>query len=375
MTQGRRVALIDDSVPVRATLRDLLEDEGFEIAGEAANGAEGLELIAREQPDAVVLDLAMPGMDGLKAIPEIRGQSPDVKIVVLSLAGRSPRLLHGLTKVFRPSPPPARRATTLTRSGTWTNRDVTVTYTCEDENGGSGLASSCPDAEHITDSTPRAGVERSASISDNAGNRSTSNTVNVKVDKAAPVLICPTSPVFQLNAAGPVAVTATVSDLLSGPRTETANGSVDVAKLGSFTTEVTGYDNAGNSHTATCGYEVKATFTGWSSPINNPNYMNKMKAGQAVPFKWRLTDANGTGVTTLTTNDVKIGVGGLNCVGSAPVDGVEEYAAGSSGLQNLGDGYYQVNWKSLSSYAGSCRTVTFDIKGASHHQANFAFTK
>ena len=84
-----RIALVDDSVPVRATLRALLEDEGFEIAGEAGNGAEGLDLIAREQPDAVVLDLAMPGVDGLKAIPKIREQAPDVKVVVLSLAGRS----------------------------------------------------------------------------------------------------------------------------------------------------------------------------------------------------------------------------------------------------------------------------------------------
>lgn len=88
-TSGPRIALVDDSVPIRATLRDLLEDEGFEIAGEAGNGADGLELIAAQRPDAVVLDLAMPGMDGLRAIPKIRELAPDVKIVVLSLAGKS----------------------------------------------------------------------------------------------------------------------------------------------------------------------------------------------------------------------------------------------------------------------------------------------
>lgn len=86
---GPRIALVDDSVPVRAALRELLEDEGFEIAGEASDGAEGLRLLAAEAPDAVVLDLAMPGMDGLRAIPKIRAQAPNVKIVVLSLAGRS----------------------------------------------------------------------------------------------------------------------------------------------------------------------------------------------------------------------------------------------------------------------------------------------
>lgn len=85
----RRIALIDDSVPVRAALRLLLEDEGFEIVGEAGDGYAGLALVAKESPDAVVLDLAMPGLDGLKTIPKLRKLAPDLKIIVLSLAGRS----------------------------------------------------------------------------------------------------------------------------------------------------------------------------------------------------------------------------------------------------------------------------------------------
>lgn len=84
-----RIALVDDSVPLRATLRQLLEEEGFVIVGEAGNGADGLALIEAESPDAVVLDLAMPGLDGLQTIPKLRELTPEVKIVVLSLAGRS----------------------------------------------------------------------------------------------------------------------------------------------------------------------------------------------------------------------------------------------------------------------------------------------
>ena len=70
-------------------LRQLLQDEGFEVVGEAGEGAAGLALVATEAPDAVVLDLAMPGLDGLKTIPKLREQYPNVKIIVLSLAGRS----------------------------------------------------------------------------------------------------------------------------------------------------------------------------------------------------------------------------------------------------------------------------------------------
>lgn len=84
-----RVVLVDDSVPVRATLRQLLQEEGFEVVGEAGNGADALALLEAGSPDAVVLDLAMPGMDGLRAIPKIRELAPGTKIVVLSLAGRS----------------------------------------------------------------------------------------------------------------------------------------------------------------------------------------------------------------------------------------------------------------------------------------------
>ena len=266
--------------------------------------------------------------------------------------------------------------TVVYSSGTWTNKTVTVSYRCGDE-GGSGLASSpgCPTSDLVSDSTGITGVNKSGSVSDNAGNQTTSNVINVKVDKVAPTVTCPTAPVFTLNQGGPVAVTASVGDSLSGPKTTTASGAVDTSVLGTFTTEVTGEDVAGNTKKELCGYSVQANFTGWSAPINNPNYLNKMKAGQAVPFKWRLTDANGEGITTLAPSDVRTSVQGIGCLGSAPIDGVEEFAPGSSGLQNLGDGYYQLNWKSQSVYAGSCRNVTLDITGAGSRSAYFTFTK
>jgi DNA-binding NarL/FixJ family response regulator len=80
-----RVLLVDDTPEIRQLLRFALElDRRFEIVGEAGDGAAAIDLTRDEAPDAVVLDLAMPVMDGLQAIPEILRESPETKILVLS---------------------------------------------------------------------------------------------------------------------------------------------------------------------------------------------------------------------------------------------------------------------------------------------------
>jgi YesN/AraC family two-component response regulator len=79
-----RVLIADDAADIRLLLRMYLSDSRLEVVGEATNGAEAVELAAVEKPDAVILDLAMPVMDGLEAIPLIKQRSPLTKIVVLS---------------------------------------------------------------------------------------------------------------------------------------------------------------------------------------------------------------------------------------------------------------------------------------------------
>jgi len=82
---GVRVVLADDASDVRVLLRTMLEAEGrFQVVGEAGNGAEAIDVVAETNPDIVVLDLSMPVMDGLQAIPGIREKSPDTKILILS---------------------------------------------------------------------------------------------------------------------------------------------------------------------------------------------------------------------------------------------------------------------------------------------------
>lgn len=79
-----RILIADDAPDIRLLLKMYLTDTRLEVVGEATNGAEAVELAGSEKPDAVILDLAMPVMDGLEAIPLIKKASPNTKIVVLS---------------------------------------------------------------------------------------------------------------------------------------------------------------------------------------------------------------------------------------------------------------------------------------------------
>jgi CheY-like chemotaxis protein len=80
-----RVLVVDDSDDVRLLLTLKLGSvEGLEVVGEAPDGEEAVRLAAELQPDLVLLDLAMPRMDGLQALPLIRQSVPQVRVVVLS---------------------------------------------------------------------------------------------------------------------------------------------------------------------------------------------------------------------------------------------------------------------------------------------------
>ena len=81
-----RVLLIDDHTLVRAGIRSLLETlENVEVVGESGDGREALELIAQHRPDLALLDIGMPGMNGIEVARQAGKASPRTKIVVLSM--------------------------------------------------------------------------------------------------------------------------------------------------------------------------------------------------------------------------------------------------------------------------------------------------
>lgn len=80
-----RILLVDDDRDVRALLQLILNEDGrFQVVAQAGDGREALELAAAHRPDVVVLDLQMPGMDGLAALPGLRAALPGARIVVFS---------------------------------------------------------------------------------------------------------------------------------------------------------------------------------------------------------------------------------------------------------------------------------------------------
>jgi DNA-binding NarL/FixJ family response regulator len=80
-----RIILADDHALVRAGFRALLREMGIQIVAEASNGQEVLQLVAQHQPDLVLMDIAMPELNGLEATARLTERFPNVRVVILSM--------------------------------------------------------------------------------------------------------------------------------------------------------------------------------------------------------------------------------------------------------------------------------------------------
>jgi DNA-binding NarL/FixJ family response regulator len=81
-----RVAIADDHPTVRSGLKALLASvEGIEVIGESADGAAAVELALRERPEVVVMDIRMPGQDGIEATRQLAAAAPDVAVLILTM--------------------------------------------------------------------------------------------------------------------------------------------------------------------------------------------------------------------------------------------------------------------------------------------------
>ena len=80
-----RILIADDHPIVRRCVRRTLEDNGWEVCGEAKTGREAVIMTAAQRPEIVVLDLSMPELNGLDAAREIHRQRPETKMLILTM--------------------------------------------------------------------------------------------------------------------------------------------------------------------------------------------------------------------------------------------------------------------------------------------------
>jgi DNA-binding NarL/FixJ family response regulator len=94
--EGINVVLVDDHDLFRGGLRDILEDQGVTVVGEADNGERGAELVAELAPDVVVMDLNMPGIGGIEATRLVATQAPATRVLVLTISSDDDSIMQAM---------------------------------------------------------------------------------------------------------------------------------------------------------------------------------------------------------------------------------------------------------------------------------------
>lgn len=93
---AKRILITDDALFMRVTLKNILTANGFEVAGEASNGAESVALYKQLKPDVVTMDITMPEMDGITALKEIRAADPNANVVMCTAMGQKSMVVEAI---------------------------------------------------------------------------------------------------------------------------------------------------------------------------------------------------------------------------------------------------------------------------------------
>jgi two-component system chemotaxis response regulator CheY len=93
---SKKVLVVDDAAFMRMMLKDILTKNGFEIVGEAENGAAGVAAFQKMKPDVVTMDITMPEMNGIDAVKAIKSLDASAKIVMVSAMGQQSMVIEAI---------------------------------------------------------------------------------------------------------------------------------------------------------------------------------------------------------------------------------------------------------------------------------------
>lgn len=93
---GNRVLVVDDAAFMRMMIKDILRKGGYEVVGEAEDGAKAIEKYKDLMPDLVTMDITMPDMDGISAVKEIRKVNPNALIIMCSAMGQQAMVIDAI---------------------------------------------------------------------------------------------------------------------------------------------------------------------------------------------------------------------------------------------------------------------------------------
>jgi len=93
---SKRVLIVDDAAFMRMMIKNVLTQNGYEVAGEASNGQEALVLYEKAKPDLVTLDITMPEMDGIQTLKELLKMDPSANIVMVTAMGQQQLVIEAI---------------------------------------------------------------------------------------------------------------------------------------------------------------------------------------------------------------------------------------------------------------------------------------
>ena len=93
---AKNILICDDAAFMRMMIKDILTKNGYNIVGEAENGAKAVEKYAELKPDLVLMDITMPGMDGIEALKKIKAADANASIIMCSAMGQQAMVIESI---------------------------------------------------------------------------------------------------------------------------------------------------------------------------------------------------------------------------------------------------------------------------------------